>query len=183
MRIFDNIFDPTWIHDTTNLLKHKVAWNPNNIANRSSYPNGEIGSHLMLGCVLFNRLDDDMIEYTLPLEDTRRFIGAWYAIMRRAERNGLLVNIGGNLQFKGMDGTKHIDGWPWNYVLMLGMDNKDLKGGEFINETTGEVVEYKSGRVIEIDKGEEHRANAFDNPNVPRYTLRLSGNEYRTNSN
>ena len=185
MRVFDNVFDPEWIHGVHQKFTFNTSWLPNNNANRLSWPNGEIASHLLMGHVFFRRINDsdDLIVCDDSIHDSHELIDAWYWLLKVSGRNLRLQQIHANLQFKGMDSKPHIDSNDYNYVVMIGRPDEDVVGGEFVNETTGEVIEYKSGRVIEVDNKDKHYGRAFDTEYVPRYSLRLSGDEYRTNSN
>ena len=53
----------------------------------------------------------------------------------------------------------------------------DNQGGEFINQTLGETVPFRYGRVIEFETHQLHRGMAFNIPNVARYSLKFVGKE------
>jgi len=188
MRILDNIFDPFWVTTLARKLYYE-PWKPLNVANSTTYPDGDIGSHRLMGTFWFQREEDsnDLITYGNNIELSHDLVRAFYAIQKRAQRNLKLTQIYGNLQFAGMDGTNHIDApehkQEISYVLMLS-DGIHLEndGGEFINETTQEVVEFKNGRVIEINAEDLHRGRAFNTQYIPRFSVRFTGYEYRTNS-
>ena len=183
MRILDEIFDDRFLVDLVHRLNH-TSWYPNNIANRNTWPYGDKGTHKLLGHTFFYRKNLDIIEYSTDINLSYQLIDSFYTVSSSFKRNLFLQQISGNLQFAGMDGTNHIDGRGfgedgknvYSYILMLGdglTDSND--GGEFINETLGESVSYKLGRVIEIYSDEVHRGNSFRTPNRCRYSIKFTG--------
>ena len=52
--VFDNVFDDEYIMKL-NKICDELPNKPNNIANRSSYPHGTIGTHNLMGCSLYQK--------------------------------------------------------------------------------------------------------------------------------
>ena len=183
MRVFDDIFDKRYLDELIHKLT-KTSWCPNNIANRSTWPYGDKGTHRFLGTTFFNRHNIDLIEYR-DLKLSTELIDIFYAINRKTEKKLLLQLIEANLQFMGMDGTNHIDMNNPNdkenevvYIMMLSDEYIETDGGgQFINETVGQEVEFKHGRVIEMSSTDLHRGLAFNIPYKPRYSLKFLGTE------
>jgi hypothetical protein len=182
MRVFDDIFDTRFLIDLRARLSHS-SWTPTNIANRHTWPYGESGSHKLLGSVFFHRKNINLIHYKQnDLDLSHTLIDCFYPIIQRAERHLFLQEISANLQFCGMDGTNHRDGGGlsgnvYSYILMLGDDVDENCGGEFVNDSTNEIVPYKFGRVIEIHRDEVHRGLSFNVSDKVRYSLKFVGND------
>ena len=54
--------------------------------------------------------------------------------------------------------------------------NNDYPGGEFIVKD-GEIVPFKQGRVIEFNGNVLHKAMSFNQPNIPRFSIKFGGYE------
>ena len=183
MRVFDNIFDKKFLDELSNTLRY-TTWSLNNSANRTTWPYGERGTHRLLGNTLFNRKTIDIIEYNYDdLQLSHKAIEMFYAIQAHTKRSLYLEQIATNCQFIGMDATNHTDkidtnAKEYSFILMLCDDIiDDNQGGEFINETLGETVPFRYGRLIEFETHEVHRGMAFKIPNVARYSLKFVGKE------
>ena len=182
MRVFDNIFDKRFLDDFSHKLR-LTTWKVNNTANRTTWPYGDTGTHRLLGNKLFSRKTIDIIEYNDDLQLSHSAIEMFYAIQRHCKRRLYLEEIATNCQFMGMDGTNHVDvidskAKEYSFILMLCDEIiDDDQGGEFINETLGETVPFRYGRVIEFETHEVHRGLAFKIPNVARYSLKFVGKE------
>ena len=180
MKIYDDIFDKRFLDEFTNRLRF-ANWYPTNIANRSTWPYGEKGTHRLLGDILFTRINYDKIEYSNDRNLSFETIDMFYAISTAVQRKMTLQQIATNLQFMGMDGTNHIDTLnpnteEYSYVLMLSDDYvSSEEGGEFVNETVGQTVPYRYGRTIEFKTSDNHRGLAFKTPHVARYSVKFVG--------
>ena len=181
MRVIDNVFDNRYLFELVDKLK-KTAWYPDNIANVSTYPYGNVGSHVLLGSSFFFREDINTIDYGADRNFSLDLIQTFYAIQRAAGRNLMLYEISGNMQMVGMDGTNHYDNLEvggqqlsnvFSYILMLSGDQGE--GGQFVNDTEGVEVPFLNGRLIEITSKELHRGMAFTTPNKVRYSLKFVG--------
>ena len=153
MKIYDDIFDKRFLDEFTNKLRY-TNWYPTNISNRTTWPYGEKGTHRLLGDVLFKRENFDKIQYGKDKDLSFQTIDMFYAIRRAVQRKMVLQQVATNLQFMGMDGTNHADVInpdveEYSYVLMLSDEYVSSdEGGEFVNETVGETVPYRYGRLI-----------------------------------
>tara|TARA_Y100000816_G_C25853693_1_gene445861 strand:+ start:99 stop:653 length:555 start_codon:yes stop_codon:yes gene_type:complete len=180
MKIYDDIFDKRFLDEFTNKLRY-TNWYATNIANRSTWPYGEKGTHRLLGDVLFARINVDKIQYSKDKDLSFETIDMFYAIRKTVQRKMVLQQIATNLQFMGMDGTNHIDTLnpdteEYSYVLMLSDDHvSGEEGGEFINETVGQTVPYRYGRTIEFKTSDKHRGLAFKTPHKARYSVKFVG--------
>jgi len=173
---YDDIFDKKFLDDISNELI-KAPWYATNVANRKSWPYGEMGSHRLLGDLFFYRHNFDDIRYNTNRNLSNTFVNSFYAITKRLNKNLRLMECVTNLQFKGMDGSIHIDGRDDQtaYILMLSNEVAENIGGEFINETMNITVPYKYGRVIEITASDNHKANAFSEPHIARMSVKWLG--------
>ena len=178
MRVFDNIFDRRYLDELVSKLSHS-PWYPNNIANRSTWPYGETGSHCIFGEQFFERKSLDIINYGSNVALSHELIDCFYAITRKAEKNLVLQEIAGNLQFAGMNGSDHRDTLGgitddiFSYILMLSADPGT--GGAFVNETENKVIPFKHGRGNEIEGHAVHRGLAFETEHKPRYSVKFVG--------
>ena len=175
IKIHDNIFDKKWVDDLAFYLSTNVSWYADNIAGRQSWPYGQIGQHRIMGRMLYkyNNWKD------IVLYKREKFLELTEAFEHLAP-NIELKEIFANLQFKGMDGSFHKDGDD-NYkvfILMLTcVDmNNDYPGGEFIVKD-GEIEPFKQGRIIEFYGNVLHKAMAFNQPYVPRFSMKFGGYE------
>ena len=48
-------------------------------------------------------------------------------------------------------------------------------GGEFYHESSGEKISFKQGRVMEMTASDSHRADAFNVPYIPRFSIKFTG--------
>ena len=90
-----------------------------------------------------------------------------------------LMEIFVNLQFKGMDGTLHKDGFVKSktaFILMLANEHVsgDI-GGEFFHQPTNTKIPYGYGKLIELDAEDLHMGLAFNKPNVARISIKYVG--------
>ena len=178
MKFYDDIFDQRFLFELVYKLKYN-AWYADNVANRKTFPYGDKGTHQFLGQKYFIRENDDQIIYNDNKQLSNILIDCYWAIQRFTGSNLRLAEIFSNLQYKGMDGTFHKDGSDNQkvYILMLSDEIPDTSikdvGGEFINETFGEVAPFKFGRVIEFKASDSHKGMSFTEDNMPRISVRF----------
>ena len=176
----DNILDKTFVDQLASDLRNKVRWQPNNSASRS-YPYNENLEYVLLGHKFFNRVSLDIIEYGEDMEFNKKLINLFYHLKDAFNKpNIMLEQIAGNLQFKGMDGGLHMDGYKednkTSFILMLSPDyDVENDGGVFYNETQNKEIAFKHGRVVEIESSDLHLGKAFDSPYKMRFSLRFTG--------
>lgn len=159
IKVFDKIFDDKFIFEL-NEICDKLPNIPHNIANPSTYPYGNSGSHDILGATLFRKLTDYVYESTCPLP-------IMYALDHFAnnvlQEKIELREIYSNLQVKGMDGTTHVDTGGGSKTIILFTTFKWDKtwGGEFQTlDSHGNVsntIDYVPGRIIYLDADIPHR--------------------------
>ena len=105
-------------------------------------------------------------------------INLYSNILKYFQMNANLTTIDGNLQFKGMDGSTHVDG-PDNqvvFILMLcSQDLPDKIGGEFIHLPSKKKIPFKHGRLIKMRASDPHYAKAFNKPNFSRISIKWTG--------
>ena len=184
MKILDDIFDRRFLDDLTHRLSHS-AWYPNNIANRKTWPYGEVGSHRIFGEQFFERQSRDIIHYGSDVKLSHLLLDCFYAIERRVKKDLVIQEIAGNLQFPGMDGSNHRDTLGgrddlFSYIMMLSSDPGE--GGEFINVTTNQTVPFLHGRVIEITSEDIHRGMSFTTKDKIRFSVKFVATETLTNN-
>ena len=168
IKYYDDIFDKYWVDEAAWKLING-PWHATNVANRSTWPYKAQGSHRLLGASFFpgpNRYHPEL---------TEMFMRSFEPIMAKVKRKMKLKEIATNLQFKGMDGTDHQDGYEneSSFILMLSNEIISCKGGEFISGK--DKVKFKHGRVIEIKASQMHRALAFKKAHVPRMSVKYIG--------
>ena len=100
------------------------------------------------------------------------------AIQTKAKNKCMLQGIQGNLQFMNMDGKFHLDGEDNQTVFIMMLAYHDIDenmGGEFYHESSGEKISFKQGRVMEMTASDSHRADAFNVPYIPRFSIKFTG--------
>jgi hypothetical protein len=164
--LFDNIFDPLYIHETySSILDIPVS--PNNVANRTTRPYGTQGSHRLFGKTIFDRKDINRVEI-LDSAYSQLFFDMYEYIEDAIGIKFYLSSISLNVQHTNCDGTPHIDSDKNDddeYTILVMTNAKWEKewGGEFqiLNEENlNEVVEeydYIPGRVILLPSNRHHR--------------------------
>ena len=174
----DDVFDLLWSTEIAHKLV-KAPWYPNNTANRKGWPYFEKGSHTFFGKLFFKKYNAYDIQYD-PHDNELNFtlINAFGHILKYFQMNANLTTIDGNLQFKGMDGSTHVDG-PDNqvvFILMLcSQDLPDKIGGEFIHLPSKKKIPFKHGRLIKMRASDPHYAKAFNKPNFSRISIKWTG--------
>jgi hypothetical protein len=181
MRYKDNCLDKIFVDELSHNFKHQVDWKPNNSAGITSYPYMDNPIYLLMGMSFFERKTPDIIEYGPKMNLNIKLINLFYHIKKTFDKPDLtLQKIVGNLQFKGMDGGLHRDdngsGIGTSYILLFSPCNEvDNIGGGFYNDTVKEEVDFKHGRIIEINSSDLHRGKAFDEPYKIRFSVRFTG--------
>lgn len=153
-------------------------WYASNIANRYTYPYGEKGSHLLLGNIIWNPLNEYFSDTNLELDISFKFINTFNRLCSKLNKKLILKSIRGNLQFYGQDGTFHVDGGDDYEVFILLLHNGILDsdiGGEFINQTIDQTVKFRHGRIINFKATDTHRALSFNKPYIPRISVQFLG--------
>ena len=175
--VYENVFDNSWIASlSSNLVKQ--GWFADNIANRKTWPYKESGSHRLLGATFFYRHNENNITYNTNKELSLSLVDAFFHIQKVVKKNIFLKEISANLQFKGMDGTPHIDGGPDDYAYILLLCNEKLPkniGGEFIHLPSKRKVPFESGKLIEINAVDKHHALSFNKPHYARMSIKWMG--------
>lgn len=161
-KILDNLFDEIYVHQVDALVRD-IPVCSNNVANRSTWPFGQTGTHRLLGQVLFNRKSLNTI--TVLHESSKTFFEIFEMIEQKLNTKFYLSQISLNVQHTGCDGTTHRDSSSENdYTIML-MTTSTWKpewGGQFqLTSPDGETVieehEYKPGRIVIIPSSHPHR--------------------------
>lgn len=160
-KVYDDIFDDLYIHQIDAMMRDNVAVYPNNVANRTTWPYGNVGSHRLLGRVVFDRKTLNRI--TILHSTAQTFFDMFEQIESKMQRQFYLNQIQVNLQHTGCDGTTHIDSDNPNDLTIMVMTTPKWEkdwGGEFQLMSEDGVVEeyeYKPGRVLVIPSNHPHR--------------------------
>lgn len=161
-KILDNLFDEIYIHQVDALVRD-IPLCSNNIANRSTWPFGQTGTHRLLGQILFDRKSLNKI--TVLHESSKTFFEIFEMIEQKLNTKFYLSQISLNVQHTGCDGTTHRDSSSENDYTIMMMTTSSWKpewGGQFqLTSPDGDVVieehEYKPGRIIIIPSSHPHR--------------------------
>lgn len=169
--IYDNVFDDRYVRELNEICDN-LPNKPGNRANRKTFPYGDVGTHNIMGAMLYKRYSKHVFESTCPLELLKAFQHLADNVIRQ---NLDLWAIHSNLQSKSMDGTIHADKSP-NVMIFTTADWKKSWGGEFqlFDPATPELVEtveYVPGRVVFFDGTIPHRALAPKVPYVYRHSI------------
>jgi hypothetical protein len=175
IKVYDDVFDPHWINQLSFDLLNS-SWDLDNVACRKGWPYNQMGTHRILGNLFFSQKG---MGSNVNLGNT--FINAYNQHIRYVigQPNLNLDSITGNCQFKGMDGTFHKDGEDTDHsiVLMLYYPEKQVTGGEFIYQPTNKKISFKQGRLIHFIASHKHRANAFNEKDIPRFSIKWIATE------
>ena len=184
IQIHDDIFDKLFLLEISSWLMNKCDWNVNNVANRHSHPYYIEGSHRLLGSPIYENLEgseNKYWEYVHKSDYIKELVQLWgmYGDIQKYSKNKcMLQEIGGNLQFKDMDGTFHEDGNENQTVFIMMLAYHDIEenmGGEFYHKPSGDKIPFKQGRVIEMTASDTHRADAFNVQYIPRFSIKFTG--------
>jgi len=196
IRIHDNVFDKVFLDEMSLWLMHECNWKANNVANRRSQPYGIEGSHRLLGSVFYINNELTAAEYYRALNDNSNnkhlseFLNMYEILQNSIQdvQQCMLQAIHANLQFYGMNGTFHLDGAIDQTVFIIMLAYHDITsdmGGEFYHERSGTwttsptaKIPFKQGRIIEMTANETHRADAFNVPHIPRFSLKFTGSNH-----
>ena len=182
MKCYDDIFDKRFLDVITHNLSAS-PWYATNIANRTTWPYGDKGTHKLLGALFFDRTDDNKITYNAHnIGLSHNFIDMFTAINNHTNNKLKLKQCQTNLQFTGMDGSFHTDGLDNETVYILMLCDEiidDYIGGDFFNETTNEKVPFKYGRVIEFKASNAHKGLSFNKPHIARISIKWLGQNVR----
>ena len=180
--VFDDKFDPLFLHEFYENTVSRVPYNFTNIANRTTRPYGHSGSHRLIGCTIFHREGINDIS-----EVNTEFYPAFQELYQSVEdivnERFFLSTISVNLQGINMDGTCHADAgeedddeftilvmtnpiwkkeWgPASFQLLEKYDN---------NARVIEEYEYVPGRILIIPSPHPHRGLAP----IEKYIYRTS---------
>ena len=184
LQIHDDIFDKLFLVNLAMWCMHECNWNASNVANRHSHPYYIEGSYRILGSTIYDNpegSDKKYWEYVYKsdyLEQLEQLWGMYRDIQRYSKNKCMLQNIHGNLQFKDMDGTFHLDGDENQTVFIMMLAYHDIEenmGGEFYHEPSGEKIPFKQGRIMEMTASDSHRADAFNVQHIPRFSIKFTG--------
>ena len=184
IQVYDDIFDKLFLNELSVWLMSDCNWKVDNVANRYSQPYGIEGSHRLLGATIYSNTTGSAERYWEHMyktdfkEKLQQFCHMYEGIQGYSKSKCMLQGIDGNLQFKDMNGTFHKDGDENQtvFIMMLAYhDIDDNMGGEFYHELSGEKIPFKQGRVIEMTASDSHRADAFNIPHIPRFSIKFTG--------
>ena len=183
IQIHDDIFDKIFLLEISLWVMQECNWRADNIANRHSHPYGIEGSHRLLSSVIYNNFagtENKYWEYVYvnPTNKFGQLCGIYEIIQKYSKNKCMLQRIDGNLQFNGMDGTFHEDGDENQTVFIMMLAYHDIEenmGGEFYHEPSGEKIPFKQGRIMEMTASDSHRADAFNVPHIPRFSIKFTG--------
>jgi len=172
VQVIDSIFDKEYIVEMRKALDN-VPHRPTNIANRITWPYGNVGTHKILGSTLYKKKS----KYVHVTTGPEIFMEAFEHIANTVLKKEFeLQAIRTNMQVLAMDSSFHSDG-DAKTLLLFATDewHKDW-GGEFeiiVDEETSktEKIDYVPGRVIYFDGNIRHRGLAPLVPNVYRYSV------------
>tara|TARA_R110000823_G_scaffold302231_1_gene423401 strand:- start:431 stop:973 length:543 start_codon:yes stop_codon:yes gene_type:complete len=177
MKFFDEVFDPKYTFDFSYMLSKKNIWCLNNIANRKSFPNGDIGSHLLLGHQVFVQ---ESLDFSYDKDLAKKCFETFNYICLFEQKKMKLKEINLNLQMAAMDGTFHYDGNENETIYLIMLSPHEISkedGGEFINQTLNQVVPFKNGRLIKFKASDIHKGLAFNKINKARFSMKFRTEE------
>lgn len=161
-KVLDNLFDDIYIHQIDAMIRD-IPLCSNNVANRSTYPFGQEGTHRLLGQLIFDRKSLNNI--TVLHESAKTFFDIFEMIEKKLSAKFYLSQISLNVQHSGCDGTTHCDSnnhHDFTIMLMTTSKWKPDWGGQFqlTNAEGTEVIEeheYIPGRIIIVPSAHPHR--------------------------
>ena len=184
IQIYDDLFDKIFLLEISIWLMEECKWTANNAANRYSHPYFIEGSHRFMAAPFYENSVGSTKKYweyvyrTDYIKQLEMFWGMFGDIQRYSKNKCMLQGIDGNLQFKGMDGVFHEDGDENQTIFIIMLAYHDIEenmGGEFFHESSGKKISFKQGRIIEMTASESHRADGFNVPHVPRFSIKFTG--------
>lgn len=173
--IFDKLFSIEYMAKVEKKLHH-LPVTAINIANGKSFPNGDNGTHRLMGENIFER--ESINKVVNLMDDCEIYFEMLEAIEEVLEEKLYLNRIDFNLQHSFCDGSSHVDGDEGEYTIMympnLEWDTKEW-GGQFqLFGDDGDVIEeheYVPGRVLVFPSEIAHRGLGPRHPYVYRYTV------------
>ena len=173
--VIDKRFDIEFMAKIEKQLKH-LPVTAINIANGTSYPNGECGTHRLMGENIFERHSINKVVNLM--DNCEVFFDMLEEIEECIETKMYLSRIDFNLQHSFCDGTSHIDGEEGEYTIMY-MPNLEWDttewGGQFQllddDQNVIEEHEYVPGRVLIFPSEIPHKGLGPRHPHVYRYTV------------
>lgn len=175
--VIDDFFDAEFLAKLESKLLDIPVYSTN-VANATSFPAGNVGSHRLFGVDIFARESVNRVDALH--KDASTFFDAFDLIEQHlfAGVPVFLKRIDINLQYYGQDGTGHKDGSDDSDVTVMIMNNTRWKsewGGQFQilgddRETIVEEHEYIPGRVLIFPGKLWHRGLAPLTPYGYRYT-------------
>ena len=183
VQVYDGCYDDRFVLEVDEQTD-RIPYTLTNIANRTTYPYGNKGSHKLIGSHLFDRKDEYNVVNKCPGDILKLYVHAINSVIECPNGNkGInaeLQSISVNAQSMGQDGTPHIDG-RFNSnerTLMYFANSKWDKewGGPFqiLDPDTKDVIkeiDFVPGRLIYFDCGLLHRGLA---PEAVSYIYRKS---------
>jgi hypothetical protein len=178
IKVHDDFFDKRWLDEISDSLL-EAPWYANNIANADTWPYRKKGSHRLLGDCFFHRQTDNFIRYnSTDIELGSALINSFEQIQYKIKRKLKLIEVYTDLQFKGMDGTVHVDGNNNQSAFILMLSNEHYAeniGGGFYHQPTDTTIDYKYGRLIEITASDPHKGLSFNKPDITRFSVKYLG--------
>ena len=184
IQVYDDIFDKLFLLELSSWLIEECTYIPNNVANRTTHPYGFEGSHRFMSCVLYANYEGTAEKHWEYVYRTNHRIklgqlfGIYEDFQQYSKNKCMLQGIDINLQFKEMNGTYHTDGTENQTVCIMMLAYHDIEenmGGEFYHKPTGEKIPFRQGRVMEMTASDSHRADAFNVPYIPRFSIKFTG--------
>ena len=187
IQVYDNIFDKIFLLEEARWLLERCNWRVDNVAHRYTKPYGIEGEHRLMGTTIYNNFRGSAERYWEHIykkdrkngcTELEQFVGMYKTIQSVSKNKCMLQAIEGNLQFQGMPGSFHKDGNENQiaFIMMIAYhDIQENMGGEFFHEPSGERIPFKQGRIIEFGANDTHRADPFNVPNIPRFSIKWIG--------
>jgi len=183
IQIYDDIFDKIFLLEMSLWLMEECDWRCTNVANRQSQPYGIEGSHRFMGSEIYENpegSENKFWEYVYrgDVKQLEKFWNMYNQIQLHSKNKCMLQSIWGNLQYKDMDGTFHLDGTKNQTAFIMMFAYQDIEenmGGEFCHEPSGQNIPFKQGRVLELTASDGHKGLAFNVPHIPRFTVKFLG--------
>ena len=105
--VFDNWFDKRFVCELSDRITHNLTdIKFNNIANTNTWPYGNKGSHMLMGCTIFKR--ESLNRTSVLHEEAHTFFNIFERIEKNLNIKYYLKDIAINIQHSGCNGTSHI---------------------------------------------------------------------------
>jgi hypothetical protein len=172
--IHDNLFDFRFLNEIGHGLLNS-PWLTDNVANRNRWPYFESGTHRLLGNLIFKQDQNEIYENKNHSLFNVFLSTADFLKGKFLNENKKLKEIYTNLQFKGMDGTFHVDGEESevSFVWMLTHEPvfKNI-GGDFLFYPN-EKIDFLNGRIIQFSAEKKHKGLSFKKNNICRFSVKF----------